>query len=65
MDSFEQYYVTKSVISITFKSGSYEAKYREHLTISKNLLKECHEKRTSTMWSLYSYRSMAEYVLWS
>ena len=28
----------------------------------KNLLKECHEKRTSTMWSLYSYRSIAEYM---
>ena len=25
-------------------------------------MKECHEKRTSTMWSLYSYRSIAEYM---
>ena len=41
---------------------SYEYKYTENLQIIIDLLKECHEKRTSEMWSLYSYRSIAEYI---
>ena len=41
---------------------SYEYKYHENLQIIIDLLKECHEKRTSEMWSLYSYRSIAEYI---
>ena len=41
---------------------SYEYKYPENLQIITDLLKECHEKRTSEMWSLYSYRSIAEYI---
>ena len=32
------------------------------IDLIKDLLQQCHEKRTSTMWSLYSYRSIAEYM---
>ena len=41
---------------------AYEHKYPENLNLIKQLLQQCHEKRTSTMWSLYSYRSIAEYM---
>ena len=41
---------------------AYEHKYPENLDLIKQLLQQCHEKRTSTMWSLYSYRSIAEYM---
>lgn len=41
---------------------AYEYKYPENLDLIKELLQQCHEKRTSTMWSLYSYRSIAEYM---
>tara|TARA_R100001460_G_scaffold55413_1_gene94776 strand:+ start:722 stop:988 length:267 start_codon:yes stop_codon:yes gene_type:complete len=59
MDSFEQFIDKKRNKS---PNRAYEAKYPQHLTLIKDLLKECHEKRTSTMWSLYSYRSIAEYM---
>ena len=41
---------------------AYEHKYPENLDLIKELLQQCHDKRTSTMWSLYSYRSIAEYM---
>ncbi len=34
----------------------------KNVDLIKKLLQECLEKRTSTMWSLYSYRSIAEYM---
>ena len=40
----------------------YEYKYPKNVDLIKKLLQECLEKRTSTMWSLYSYRSIAEYL---
>tara|TARA_R100001163_G_C5067196_1_gene206144 strand:+ start:1383 stop:1652 length:270 start_codon:yes stop_codon:yes gene_type:complete len=41
---------------------AYELKYPENIDLICDLLKQCHKKRTSTMWSLYSYRSVAEYM---
>ena len=40
----------------------YEYKYPKNVDLIKKLLQECLEKRTSTMWSLYSYRSIADYM---
>ena len=44
------------------KDRAYELKYPQNLDLIIDLLQQCHEKRTSTMWSLYSYRSVAEYM---